>query len=272
MSVYDINGNVIATDGGGSGDNEQARLTVKQNNSAIVTEFLSVAQSFLNQTSITYKDGDTIFYKSTATNGIDCSTYVGLCLMGYPFNKTPYATGNYIAPTAWVANTADYKWAIDTIRYKISRFADGSNPDEICRLACQLANWMYSRNQVVPMTNGFRDVRPGDIVFWGHRAEATGEWLHPTWFKHINHVGIILTREDAPNTFVDGNGTTRNWDKDKYPYKHTIIDVGNTTPTCRTTHWLEEGQEDPTSIYKNNVNTVVLICRPDFGAMDGDVT
>lgn len=264
MSIYNVYGNEITAGGDGG---EQSRLTVKRNNAALVTEFLTVAQSYLNKTDIEYKDGDTVIYKSTATNGIDCSTYVGLCLMGYPYSKSPYATGNYISPYSWVENSEDYDWALPTIRYKISRFIDGHNPDEIVRLACQLAAWMQSRNQVVPMTNGFLDVMPGDIVFWGHRVQATGEWIHPDWFMHINHVGIILSKEAAPDTFVDGDGITRNWDKSKYPYKHTIIDVGNTTPTCRTTHWLEEGQEDASKIYANNVNTVVMVCRPDFGAM-----
>ena len=188
--------------------------------------------------------------------------------MGYPFSETPYVTHNYIDPTAWVANTAEYNWAIPTIQYKTSRYIDGHNSSEIVRLACQLGRWMYDRNQVVPLTNGFRDVMAGDIVFWGHKVQGTDEWVHPDWFMHINHVGIIYSVEDAPNTYVDGNGVTRNWDKDKYPLKHTIIDCGNTTPTVRTTHWLEEGQEDPTNVYKNDVNSIQLICRPDFGALE----
>lgn len=261
MAIYDVNGNVIYAD---TVSGEQ--ITVKRNSEELVNEFLTVAQTYLNQTSITYRDGNTIFYTSSATNGIDCSTYVGLCLMGYPFNETPYVTHNYIDPTAWVAND-DYNWSICAMKYKISRYIDGTNPTEMVRLACQLGRWMFERNQVVPLTDGFADVLPGDIVFYGRKVQGTDEYVHPTWWKHINHVGIILTKEDAPDTYVDGDGTTRNWDKTKYPYKHTIIDVGNTTPTCRTTHWLEEGQEDSSKDYVNNVNTVCLICRPDLGAL-----
>lgn len=258
MNVYDIYGNLV--DFGGSA------LTVKRNSDALVTEFLAVAQTYLNQTDITYKDGDTIFYKSTATNGIDCSTFVGLCLMGLEYQMTPYYTHQYTNPNNLVINP-NYNWAIRPMSYQISRYIDGSNPTENVRLACQLGRWMESRGQKVPLTNGFADVRAGDIVFWGKKVSGTDEWSHPTWWEHINHVGIILSKEDAPNTYIDGNGNTQTWDKSKYPYKHTIIDVGNTTPTCRTTHWLEEGQEDPTNVYVNNVNTVVMICRPDLGAL-----
>ena len=267
MSVFDISGNKI--------DAEQTaaeQLTVKRNSEELVNQFLSVAQSYLNQNSIVYRDGNTIFYKDTASDGIDCSTYVGLCLSGYPFNKTPYVTGNYIAPSAWKPNSDDYNWAVCPLQYTASRFENGSNAGEMVRLACQLGNWMSQRNQVVPMTNGFIDVQPGDIVFWGHRSKSTGEWLHPTWFKHINHVGIILSKEDAPDTFeyVDGNGVTQTgiWNKAKYPYKHRIIEVSVVTPPCRDSGWLEQGQEDSTNIWVNNVNTVVLICRPDFGALN----
>lgn len=261
MAIYDINGNVIYTE---TVSGEQ--ITVKRNNDELVTEFLTVAQTYLNQTSITYSDGDTILYKSTATNGIDCSTFVNLCLMGYSFSETPYVTHNYIQPSAWVANSS-HNWSICPLKYHVSRYIDNSNPTEMVRLACQLAHWCYNRNQVVPMDNGFEDVRPGDLVFYARKVQGTNDYLRSDWFMHINHVGIILTKENAPNTYVDGEGNTQTWDKTKYPYKHTIIDCGNTTPTVRTTHWLEEGQEDSTKNYVNNVNTVCLICRPDFGAL-----
>lgn len=250
----------------------QANYTFKRNNVQLVSEFLTVAQTYLGQTDIEYKDGQTVFWTSSETNGIDCVTFVLLCMLGYPYSETPYATGNYIAVDAWKANTEEYDWAINPTEYKVSRLRNDTSP-EMLRLACQLARWMGRRNQVVSMNDGFRDVLPGDIVFWGRKVDNDGtiEWRHPTWFLHINHVGIVLSKEDAPDTF-EVDGTTYNWDKAKYPYKHTIIDVGETTPPCRTTHWLEEGQEDTTNVYKNNVNTIALICRPDLGALGGGGT
>lgn len=267
MSVYDINGRAIVVDGG-AGD--QSKITVKRNSETLVSSLLSVAQTYLNKTSISYEQ-TTILDTASSNYYIDCSTYVILCLMGYPFEQTPYYTGRFIPPGTWVANSA-YKWAIDVNNYKISGYTDGRDPNKRVRTASQIANWMQSRNQVVPLTNGFRDVLPGDVVFYGAHKSSTGDWNQPDRFLHINHVAFIYSVEAAPDTYVDGNGVTRNWDKDKYPYKHTIIDVGVSTPTCRTTHWLEEGQEDPSNIYANNVNTIAIICRPDLGAMDGDLT
>ena len=262
MTLYDTDGNAIIV---GENRVDVDVKTVKRNDEDLVGQFLNVARSYLGQTSITYKDGDTVFYKDTATNGIDCSTYVGLCLMGYAFEDTPYYTGNYHSVDSWVEN-AVYNWAINVLGYKCSRFIDGHNPDEKVRLACQMARWMIERGQSVPMDNGFRDVMPGDIVWWG-RKTSDGEWYRPDWYLHINHIGIVLTRETPPDTYVSG-GVTYTWDKEKYPFKHQIIEVtALTPPPCVANYWLERGQEDPTKVDINNVNTVVAICRPDFGAL-----
>lgn len=263
MAVYDISGNALSL-------GMENVVTVKKNNEVLVDDFLTVARSYLNQTSITYKDGDTVFYKDTATNGIDCSTYVGLCLMGYAFEDTPYYTGDYHSIDSWVENSA-HNWALNVLGYKCSRFIDGHNPDERVRLACQMARWMIERGQSVPMDNGFRDVMPGDIVWWGHKKTGTDEWVRPDWYLHINHIGIVLSKENAPDTFVSG-GVTYNWDKTKYPFKHQIIEVtALTPPPCVANYWLERGQEDTTNIYQNNVNTIVAICRPDLGALSDSI-
>ena len=267
MPIYDKNGNVLS-----SGFGEQIML--KRNNDRCVTEFLTVARSYLGQTDIEYKDGDTIFHKSTETNGIDCSTYVNLCLMGYSYEETPYYTKQYKNPDLWEANP-EHIWSIASLRYKNSRYIDGSTPDEPTKLACQLGRWMAERGQVVPMTNGFRDVLPGDIVFWAAKYSSSADWIHPDWYMHISHVGIILTKETAPNTYSysDGSGRTGTWDKTKYPFKHQIIEVTNgfTTP-CTTDRYLERRQEDASYLWDANVNTVCLICRPDLGALHGELT
>lgn len=258
MPIYDISGNELVQ----AGDNG---ITTKRNNAALVEEFLTVARSYLGKTSITYSDGNTVFYTGSSTNGIDCSTYVGLCLMGYAFEDTPYYTGQYHSVDSWVENSA-HNWAVNPLRYKGSRYIDGHNPDEKVRLACQMARWMIERGQSVPFGNGFRDVEPGDIVWWGRKTSG-GDWYKPDWYLHINHIGIVLSKESAPDAYTEG-GVTYTWDKDKYPYKHQIIEVtALTPPPCVMRYWLERGQEDPTKVDVNNANTVVAVCRPDLGAL-----
>ena len=127
MSIYDVHGNKIIED-------VTAGVMLKRNDTELVSQFLAVARSYLNHSEIEYKDGNTVFYNTGATNGIDCSTFVGLCLMGYTFEESPYYTHQYKQFDAWEAN-AD--WAVATMRYTVSRYIDGHNPDERLRLACQ---------------------------------------------------------------------------------------------------------------------------------------
>jgi len=260
MPVYNIDGEPISADGNA--------VTVKRNDLSMVDDFLSVARSYLGQTGMNYSDGNTIFYTDQPTTGIDCSTYAMLCMMGYSYEESPYYTKQYKNPDSWEANTL-HNWGISPIQYKISRYIDGSSPTESIHLACQIARWMTERSQVVPLGNGFRDVLPGDVVFWAIKKRVSNEWWNPTWYLHISHIGLILSKEDAPDTY-EVDGTTYTWDKSKYPFKHTIIEVyqeqAGGSP-CQNNRWLELRQEDPTNVYGNNVNTIAMIARPDLGAL-----
>lgn len=262
MILYNFKGEEINING--------SQLTVKQNNDELIDDFLSVASSYLNRDDIEYKDGLTVIWMDTATNGMDCSTFVSLCLMGWNYYESPYYTHRYINRDSWVGNPS-HNWSLSTIQYKISRFIDGHNPDERIRLACQLARWMRDRGCYVPMGNGLQDVRKGDIVFWGIKRRATNEWYNPTWYEHISHIGIVYDIEDAPNTYdytdSQGNRHTGTWDKSRFPFKHTIIECTNVTPCVTTYRYLERGYDDPTNVYESNYNTLVMICRPDLGAL-----
>lgn len=242
-------------------------LYVDTNPSANVSEILTVAESYLNQTGIQYNDGNTPIYLSTQTNGIDCSTFIMFCLLGIPFSDSPYSTSVYGGPYALTPNLTDYDWAQDPMLFGISRYIDGSSPDEMIRLACQLGRWFSERCKVIPLSNGFSAAQPGDLVWYASKNPDTGDWRNQTWWKHINHIAMVYSVEDAPDNYSyvsDGQTVTIPWDKVKYPYKHTIIDCGGTTPPCRTTQYLEIGQEDTTNVYKNNCNTVCLIVRTNL--------
>lgn len=237
---------------------------IAENSAENVSDFLAVAQTYLEQTSIEYNYDTTVLWTSSETNGIDCSTYVNLCLMGYSFEETPYYTHNYISPSSWVANTSQHSWAINLLDYTNSSYIDNSNPTMV-RMACQIGRWFYENGRSIPFANGFADVMAGDLVFYARRVQSTGKYFQQDRWMHINHVAVVLTRETPPDTYVGADGITRNWDKVKYPYKHVLIDVGAETPPCTTMHWLEQRQEDPTNVYANNCNTVCLICRPNLG-------
>ena len=224
---YDIYGNEFS-EGGSSGDGTQGRYTVKRNNRELVRQMLAVGESYigsgLDYGQVTVFDRDNIIYDT-----IDCSTFVALALMGISFEDSPYTTRVPIARGAWDANP-DYTWAIPLIQYKKSTYADGHASDQLIRNAAAIGRFYYDRNCVVPMTNGFRDVEPGDIVFYARKLE-NGDWMMPDRWMHINHIEIIATKEPAPDTYVDGEGVTRNWDKARFPYKHGIMGARGDTNT-----------------------------------------
>lgn len=267
IGLYDM---ITGTFYGNSGTGTLSKgsdLYISENTIAKTDEILAVAESYLNQTSIVYNDGNTPIYLTTSTNGIDCSTFVILCLLGITYSNSPYSTGVYGGAYSFSPNTSSYDWAIDPMDYCISRYIDNSNADEIVRLACQLGRWISGRCKVISLANGFSAAQPGDVVFYAAKNRTTGEWNNPTWWKHINHVAIVYSVEAAPDTYsYESNGQTITipWNKTKYPYKHTIIDCGNTTPPCRTSRFMESGQEDFTNVYANNGNTVCLIVRPNY--------
>ena len=259
--LYDFNGKILV--------NPEIQVESKKNNPNIVEQFLNVARSYLGQTDIEYKDGDTIIWTNNATNGIDCSTFVSLVLMGWNYEQTPYYTHRYINRDSW-QNNSDYNWSSATIQYKLSRFIDGHDNSERMRLACQLGAWMEQKGTKVSLDNGFRDVQPGDIVFWAYKSRSTGTWTRPTWYRHITHVGIVLSKEAAPDTYeYTYNGVVHSgaWDKEKYPFKHTIIEATTTTPPVTIHRYLEFKQDDATAIYDANVNTISMVCRYDLGSL-----
>ncbi len=205
---------------------------------------------------------------ATATNLIDCSTFVGLVLRGYPLDDTSYISANALRdPTAWVANS-DYAWAIDPYDWKnISKPGESASR---LRWAAQLAQWMIERCQVVPMDSGLANVMPGDVLFWARKDSSTGTWVEPQRYRHISHVGICLSREKTPTDDADVDYTV-------YPYKHMTIEAGRETyDTDGTTvlvgcirSKLLETEPDDSADYEttNNIHTLVLVCRPDLGSI-----
>lgn len=269
MSTYHYDGTEWTSGGGGTVDDTQGRYTVKRNNLVNVQQMLDVGRTYLGKGltygQVTVFDRDNIVYQA-----IDCSAFTMLTVMGIPYNDSPYYTNVPIARSAW-QNNANYPWTINLAMYKKSTYADGHAADTLIRNAAAIGHFYYDRNAVVPMTNGFRDVEPGDIVFYAYK-NSSGNWYMSDRWMHIAHIEIIATKEAAPDTYVGADGVTYTWDKTKYPYKHGIIGVRTSTPTAVTTApFLENGHaEDPADMTHADVRTACLIVRPDLGALAGE--
>lgn len=227
--------------------------TTRRNNPTNVSDMLTVARSWLNGTSLVYGT-TTILDKSTSTTSIDCSTFAGLVLRGISYEESPYYTNNWGSPSALIANP-NKEWSLNPFEWENK--INTSDPLSPVRKAAQLAQWMADQGWVVPMDEHLANVRPGDIAFWA-RKESDGTYLNPTRFMHITHIAIVTSRDPAPTDDAT-------WDRVKYPYKHKCIEVTAVTPPCTEDNlWLEKGQEDPTDEQHTNINTLVLVCRPDL--------
>lgn len=239
------------------GELEKAKngITVTRNSKADVLDMLSLAQSYLSK-DLVY-GYDTILQVSTETNQIDCSTFVGLCMRGYSYDETSYYTSDWVSPDAWVASP-DHDWSVNPYDYTAPTTAELPNAPTptfgVVRTASQIAQWMVERGQTVPMDEHLANLEPGDILFYA-RQDSNNEFVNPDRYEKINHCAICLTKELAPDS--------ESWDKTKYPYKHTLIDARTRTGAIGI-ETVEDGQNDPTAVSANNINTLVLICRPDL--------
>lgn len=242
-------------------DLEKAKngILTKRNNQSLINEFIDVAKSYLNQ-NLTY-GYNTILQTSSETNEIDCSTFVGLCLRGWKYQDTSYFTQDYVSPNSWVA-FPDYKWSVNP--YDYTEPTNNEFPNTTLqtytkvRTASQLAQWMVERGCTVPKDEHLANIEPGDIIFYARRDSSTGKYVEEERYMNINHCAICISKDRATGS--------ESWDIEKYPYEHQIIDSRTRQGSIGIEN-LEDGMNDPTAIYANNINTIVLICRPDLGAV-----
>lgn len=227
-----------------------SHITTKRNNPTYVDQIISKAQSYLNQ-GFTYGQ-TTIFDTNSTAKNIDCSTYVGLLLRGRAYNETGYGNSSVSVSTTRTANS-NVVWSINPFDYE-NIIENNTSTKEPVRTASQLAEWMVDMGQIVPIDEHLANILPGDIIFYGRKVTSTGTWMKPNRFMHINHVAIVVSKQQA--TREDG------WDIEQYPYKHIAYEAASIEGAIGTRILELDGDE-----YGTNVNTLVLVCRPDLGSI-----
>ena len=122
---------------------------------------------------------------------------------------------------------------------------------------------MIERGQTVPIDRYYANIEPGDVLFFARHDSTTNDWVEPLRLKHINHVAICIAKEKATNA--------GGWDVTTYPWKHTYAEVEHEDETAPDgvvkIKILEQPQGDKSAIFNNNINTLCLVCRPDFGSI-----
>lgn len=231
-------------------------IMTNKNNQTYVSQILQLAESYLNQG---FEYGQSTILDANSWDSdliIDCSTYVGLLLRGRGFTDTRYGSSSISTATTKTANP-NYIWSINPYDYELQKELSDSNLYPV-RTASQLAEWMLKRGWRVPLDTHLSNVMPGDVVFYARKNISTDEWVCEDRFMHISHVGIVTDKVPA-----DG---TQAWDTTKLPWVHTVMDSTAREGSIGS-RILEDGAQDEPSIYTNNYHTVVMVCRPDLGAI-----
>jgi hypothetical protein len=174
---------------------------------------------------------------------IDCSTYVGLCLRGIPYEKSPYAIYDGANAVWWPANKLSSMYGTEGWEFKdldkqpAGKYHDiGINGYSSVRLAADYGEYFYNKGDVLfdadvdgaPVPTLWKDLnlQPGDLLFWS-KASASDEVKKR--FKAISHVAIV---------------------------------------TENTSHFFEVTTGDKVVLYNDfegDYNEVSLICRPNYG-------
>ena len=249
------------------------QITTKKGNPVYIGEISALARDWYSHRNDIVGGSKAMVYGSNSilstssyTREIDGSTFVGMLLRGYSFLQTPYATGQGASPNSWTGNTA-YNWAFNPFDYTNYSRADSLSRTKV-RYASQMAEMMIERGQTVPIDKYYANIEPGDVLFFARHDSTTNDWYEPLSLKHISHVAICIAKEKA--TSADG------WNTTTYPWKHLFAEAGHedeTTPDgvikIRT---LEQPQGDTSAMFENNINTLCLVCRPDFGSISDDYT
>lgn len=264
-------------------DEQTAQEQVKNSrpNPGIVEQVVDICDNWLDNAAtagLTYGN-DGILNVSVQTNEIDCSTFVGLILRGYAYTDTSYYTHDWVSPANWSGNT-NYIWSLCPRDYYEYASNTSSSKTRV-RNTGQLAQWFVKRGEKVLIDEKYANIEVGDVLFFARKDEDTNEWHEPNRYMHINHCAIVVSKERMTSSTTD-------WDASTYPFKHMIMDVGVENlyyygtnnkilreypvakrvleaPQHLTNTTLTE--DDENSVYTNNINTLVLACRPDFGAL-----
>ena len=190
---------------------------------------------------------------STSTRhykAIDCSTFAGLCLRGYSYSQSPYAS-----ETLFNIFRRDRTQKNSNISWSIAP----TNEDGSCaREAANIGKYFYNQGKGIvflkdPDTgqtlkgsigsaeDDYSPIKKGDIIFYAKKSN--GNWKEPNRFMYISHVAICY-----------GQSSTYN--------KKAIIESTNVTTKK---HTFSDGTEVNTGIRIKQIETyaddIVMVIR-----------
>lgn len=197
---------------------------------------------------------------------IDCSSFVGLCLRGIPYDKSPYAK-HKDSDATWNPSTeisgmyGKDGWEFTHLdKQRVGAFTDiGISGYSTIRTAASIGEYFYKYGWVIydsavdgkltssSQLNKYK-LKPGDLVFWARGTNATAN----SRFKSISHVALVA---ENTNAYYHVTGSEDPKKNGQDVIKYVIFDDG-----------IASGEEGDSLIDDEGhpMNTLVLICRPDY--------
>ncbi len=184
-----------------------------------------------------------IWEKSTKGNYwkmIDDSTLMILCLQGYAYSESPYASLTKF-------NTYHNN------RLQVNSSYDGAITPTIsgslARTAAEIAQYFYSLGQVITLKDDYSNLQKGDLIFYA-RKTSSGAYERPSRWKYISHCAICIGQ--------DSNGNAQ------------MIDAQSNPGEKHSDGWYTGLKKD---LVKNQKpETIVLVARPSSKVTSGGST
>lgn len=172
-----------------------------QHNVNAVNQFLNVANTYYNnRTSLYYNNSGALNVTMNVDSGrygIDCSTFLLLCLKGVPYSQSRYTNQG-----SRDDNYSMYDWGVDIYS---GREKTVSGVKEYYRYSADIARWFWDNRLIYQPSSSFDNAKIGDIMFWVSPADVDTEDLESTLFG-VHHCAIFTGLDASGNvTYIDAN-------------------------------------------------------------------
>ena len=137
-----------------------------------------------------------IWEKSTSGNYwkmIDDSTLITLCLQGYNYNDSPYAS-----LTKFNSYRQNRLQTNSSYSGGISPTVSAGNQARTC---AEIAQYFYNLGQTITMKDDYSNLQKGDLIFYA-RKNSSGNYIYPNRWNHISAGAICIGQDSSGNAQI----------------------------------------------------------------------
>ena len=137
-----------------------------------------------------------IWKKSSAGNYwkmIDDSTLITLCLQGYNYSESPYAS-----LTKFNSYRQNRLQTNSSYSGGISPTVSSGNQARTC---AEIAQYFYNLGQTITIKDDYSNLQKGDLIFYA-RKNSSGNYIYPNRWNHISDGAICIGQDSSGNAQI----------------------------------------------------------------------